>query len=41
MLWGLGPDAQVIQPPALRDTLADRAEQTLHQYRCQDPLRGR
>ncbi|MDQ2738238.1 MAG: WYL domain-containing protein [Actinomycetota bacterium] len=29
----LGPDARVIQPPALRDTLADRAEQTLRQYR--------
>jgi len=35
VLWDLGPDAQAIQPQTLRDTLADRAEQTLRQYRCE------
>jgi len=35
VLWGLGPDAQVIQPHTLRDTLARRAEQTLRQYRSE------
>lgn len=35
VLWDLGPDAQVIQPQTLRDTLASRAEQTLRQYRCE------
>lgn len=32
VLWGLGPDAQVVYPEALRDVLAVRAEQTLHRY---------
>ncbi len=33
VLWGLGPDAQVISPRTLRDTLATRAQRTLDRYR--------
>lgn len=33
VLWSLGPDAEVIDPQPLRDTLTARAEQTLRQYR--------
>ncbi len=32
VLWGLGPDAEVVDPQTLRRTLADRAEQTRRRY---------
>lgn len=31
-LWALAPDAEVVHPQALRDSLGERAEQTLHRY---------
>lgn len=31
-LWALAPDAEVVHPQALRDSLGERAEQTRHRY---------
>ncbi len=32
VLWGLGPDAEVVHPQTLREALAARAQQTLSRY---------